>query len=258
MNATEALQRISTLLNLNFNSKAEKFYTTKLVDGITEITNNKMEDFQIGDEVFVVGDNTLAPALEGEYMTREGIMMKLDTYGKVLSMAEMADDDEEGKTTEIEIEIGDEKEDMMSAAELTDGTKIETDETGDFKVGQKLYVITEAGDKVSAPEGEHTTKSNIVVVVNGEGTITGVKYPDKDGEGSLSEMSKMKEAMSEMVGLIRDLNDFRADFNKMKTDFDTFKAQPDREPVLKKFSTTSADRLDWKLELIKSSRGVKK
>jgi hypothetical protein len=44
----------------------------------------------------------------------------------------------------------------------------------------------------------------------------------------------------------------------MKTDFETFKKQPDREPVVKKFSTTSADRLDWKLELIKSSRGVKK
>jgi hypothetical protein len=125
-------------------------------------------------------------------------------------------------------------------------------------VGQKLYVITEAGDKVSAPEGEHTTKSGVVVVVNGEGFITGVKYPDKAGEGSLSEMGKMKEAMSEMIGLIKDINDFRADFNKMKNDFEVFKKQPDREPVLKKFSTTSADRLDWKLELIKSSRGIKK
>ena len=256
MNATEALQKISTLLNLNFNSKTEKFFTTKLVDGITEITHNKMESFQIGDEVYVVGESTLAPALEGDYTTREGIIMSLDTMGKILSMGEMPED--ESGTTEIEIEIGDEKEDMMSAAELTDGTKIETDETGDFKVGQKLYVITEAGEKVSAPEGEHTTSSGITLVVDGEGFITGVKYPDRDGEGSLSEMSKMKEAMSEMIGLIKDLNDFRADFNKMKTDFDTFKAQPDREPVVKKFSTTSADRLDWKLELIKSSRNIKK
>lgn len=256
MNAQEALQKISTLLNLNFTSKTEKFFTTKLVDGITEITNNKVEDFMIGDEVYVVGESTLAPALEGEYTTREGFVITLDTMGKIVSMSEMPE--EESKTTEIEIEIGDEKEDMMSAAELTDGTKIETDETGDFKVGQKLYVITEAGEKVSAPEGEHTTSSGITLVVNGEGFITGVKYPDKDGEGSLSEMKKMKEAMAEMIGLIKDLNDFRADFNKMKNDFETFKAQPDREPVVKKFSTTSADRLDWKLELIKSSRGVKK
>ena len=256
MNAQEALQKISTLLNLNFNSKTEKFFTTKLVDGITEITNNKMESFQIGDEVYVVGESTLAPALEGDYITREGIMMSLDTMGKILSMGEMPED--ESGTTEIEIEIGDEKEDMMSAAELTDGTKIETDETGDFKVGQKLYVITEAGEKVSAPEGEHTTSSGITLVVDGEGFITGVKYPDRDGEGSLSEMSKMKEAMSEMIGLIKDINEFRNDFTKMKADFDTFKKQPDREPVLKKFSTPSADRLDWKLELIKSSRNIKK
>jgi len=255
MNATEALQKISKLLNLNF--KAESFYSTKLKDGMTEITNNKTEDFMIGDEVFVVGESTLAPVLEGEYITREGMIIITDGMGKIVSMAaEM--EDENDSTTEIEIEIGDEKEDMMSAAELTDGTKIETDETGDFKVGQKLYVITEAGDKVSAPEGEHTTKSGVVVVVDGEGFITGVKYPDKDGEGSLSEMKKMKEAMAEMIGLIKDINDFRNDFTKMKADFDTFKKQPDREPVLKKFSTPSADRLDWKLELIKSSRGVKK
>jgi hypothetical protein len=255
MNAKEALERISTLLNLNF--KAEKFYTTKLKDGMTEITNNKTEDFMIGDEVYMVGESTLAPVLEGDYITREGMIIKTDSMGKIVSMAaEM--EDENDATAEIEVEIGDEKEDMMSAAELTDGTKIETDETGDFKVGQKLYVITEAGDKVSAPEGEHTTKSGVVVVVDGEGFITGVKYPDKDGEGSLSEMKKMKEAMAEMIGLIKDLNDFRADFNKMKTDFETFKKQPDREPVVKKFSTTSADRLDWKLELIKSSRGLKK
>lgn len=255
MNAKEALERISTLLNLNF--KAEKFYTTKLKDGMTEITNNKTEDFMIGDEVFMVGESTLAPVLEGEYITREGMIIKTDTMGKIISMAAETED-EGSKVAEIEIEIEDEKEDMMSSATLTDGTKIETDETGDFKVGQKLYVITQEGEKVSAPEGEHTTESGITLVVDGEGFITGVKYPEKDGEGSLSEMKKMKEAMSEMIGLLKDLNDFKADFNKLKDDFDTFKKSPDREPVLKKFSSTAAERLDWKLELIKSSRNIKK
>ena len=46
MNATEALQKISKLLNLNF--KAESFYSTKLKDGMTEITNNKTEELRGG------------------------------------------------------------------------------------------------------------------------------------------------------------------------------------------------------------------
>lgn len=255
MNAKEALERISTLLNLNF--KTEKFFSTKLKDGVTEITNNKVEDFMIGDEIFKMGESTLVPVLEGEYITREGMVIKTDAMGKIVSMAaEM--EDESSKVAEIEVEIEDEKEDMMSSATLTDGTKIETDETGDFKVGQKLYVITQEGEKVSAPEGEHTTESGITLVVNGEGFITGVKYPEKDGEGSLSEMKKMKEAMSEMIGLLKDLNDFKTEFNKLRDDFETFKKSPDREPVVKKFSSTTADKLDWKLELIKSSRNIKK
>ena len=254
MNATEALQKISKLLNLNF--KAESFYSTKLKDGMTEITNNKTEDFMIGDEVFVVGESTLAPVLEGEYITREGMIIMTDGMGKIISMAaEMEDEDD--STTEIEIEIGDEKEDMMSAAELTDGTKIETDETGDFKVGQKLYVITEAGDKVSAPPGEHTTKSGVVVVVDGEGFITGVKYPDSEGTGSLEdykkEMDKMKEAMSEMVGLLSELNKFKTDFESIKADFEEFKKQPDRMPVVEKKFSTQESVLDWKLNLIRNA-----
>jgi len=244
------------LLNLNFNSKTEKFFTTKLVDGTTEITNNKMEDFQIGDEVFVVGESTLAPALAGDYTTREGIMITLDNMGKIISMSEMPEED--SNVPEIEVEVGNQKEDMMTAATLADGIKVDTDESGDFMVGQQLYIYTEAGERVKAPEGEHATESGITIVTDKDGIITGIKHPDKPAEGSLSDMNKMKEAMSEMIGLIKDLNDFRTDFNKMKTDFETFKRQPDRDPVLKKFGTTSADRLDWKLELIKSSRGVKK
>ena len=89
----------------------------------------------------------------------------------------------------------------FSSAELEDGTKVTNDMDGDFAEGQKLMVITEEGEKVSAPEGEHITKSGIQLIVDAEGVITGVKYPDAEGEGSadLAEEMPEKEEMAEEV-----------------------------------------------------------
>lgn len=256
MNPTEALNRIVDLLGLKF--KSEAFAVTKLEDGVTEITNNKNgddADFAIGDVVYIIKESTLIPAPEGDHVTREGIKITLDASSVITKMEEKMEEKEDS-VEEAETEIETEKEDMMSSDTLADGTKIETDEDGEFKVGQKLYFITESGEKVDAPAGEHTTKSGITIVTDGEGFITGVKYPDQPGEGSLQEdMKKMKEAMSEMVSLISELNKFKSDFESIKKDFEEFKAQPDRVPVVKKFATdTKADMLDWKLELLKNSK----
>ena len=83
----------------------------------------------------------------------------------------------------------------FAEAQLADGTKITSMTEGPFEVGQELHVITEEGQHVIAPEGSHTTDSGIVITVNESGSITGVKYPDQEGEGSLEEASK--EEMSE-------------------------------------------------------------
>ena len=83
----------------------------------------------------------------------------------------------------------------FAEATLADGTKITNMVEGDFEVGQELHVITEEDQHVIAPEGSHTTDSGIVITVSGEGIITGVHYPDQEGEGSLEEASK--EEMSE-------------------------------------------------------------
>lgn len=81
------------------------------------------------------------------------------------------------------------KEESFAVAHLADGTKITNKAPGDFAVGDTLYVETAEGDEVLAPSGEHTTSSGIVVTVDSEGKITGVKRPDEAGEGSLEEMS---------------------------------------------------------------------
>jgi tetrahydromethanopterin S-methyltransferase subunit B len=78
------------------------------------------------------------------------------------------------------------KENFVEAT-LADGTKITNMLDADFEVGQELHVITEEGEHVLAPSGEHTTDSGIVITVDGEGIISGVKHPDAEGEGSLAE-----------------------------------------------------------------------
>lgn len=250
MNATEALTKIRTLLGLEF--RAEKFATTKLIDGMTEVTNNKEEDLQIGDTLYVVGETTLTPAPEGEHITREGLKVYVDAESTITGI-------EMEETEESETEIEDEEVDMMSSATLPDGTKVETDEDGPFAVGQQLYFITSEGDKVKAPEGEHTTESGIVIVTDAEGIITGVKYPDESGEGSLESMKKDMEKMSaailDLTTIIGDLNGkFKKEMTELRKEVSEFKQAPDREPVLKKFSTTKSDLLDWKIELIRNSK----
>ena len=91
------------------------------------------------------------------------------------------------------------KAESFDSATLVDGTKITNKESDDFAVGQILYVITEAGEEVTAPSGEHTTQSGIVIVVDGEGKITGYHRPGETGQGSLAEqeMSESTETSEE-------------------------------------------------------------
>jgi hypothetical protein len=259
MNATEAIVRIKSLLGLEF--RAEKFATTKLMDGSTEVTNNKEDDLAIGDTLYVVGESTLSPAPEGEHITREGVKVYVDSESIITGLEMEGEMEDEVKEDETKIE--DEKVDMMSSATLPDGTKVETDEDGKFAVGQQLYFITSEGEKVTAPEGEHTTESGVVIVTDDKGIITGVKYPDETAEGSLGsinkDMQKMSAAMSELTTLVGELNGkFKTEIATLRKEVSEFKKQPDREPVLKKFSTTKTDLLDWKIELIKGSKNIKK
>jgi len=254
MNATDAINRIVDLLGLKF--KKETFQSTRLNDNTTEITNNLDTDFAIGDTLYLVGDSTLTPAEEGEYNTREGLSIYVDAESTIYKIQEETHGEEAPyQTKEEEIAEENENTDMMSSAVLTDGTKIETDGSGDFKVGDQLYVITKEGEKVSAPEGEHTTESGITIVVDGEGIITGVKYPDTEGEGSLKQdMTDMKYAMTELLSMISEMNGkFKTELNSLKTEFTEFKKQPDRAPVVKTISNSKENLMDLKLELIKQS-----
>ena len=77
-----------------------------------------------------------------------------------------------------------EKSEKFDSATLEDGTKVTNDINEAFAIGQMLYVITEEGEKVAAPEGDHVTESGIVLTVDAEGKIADLKRPDEPGEGA--------------------------------------------------------------------------
>ena len=117
-------------------------------------------------------------------MTRKELKSLVKKY---FNLTEITDSTENNEPIEVKSNFAE--------ATLADGTKVSNDAEGDFAVGQTLHVITEEGEKVIAPEGSHTTESGIVITVDESGSITGVHYPDQEGEGSLEEASK--EVMSE-------------------------------------------------------------
>lgn len=246
MNASEAIVKIADLLGMKF--KREAFMTTKLVDGETEITNNKDSLFQIGDELFIVEDSILKPAPAGVHTSREGVVLTVGEDG-VISKIEKVEDEEQERVEDAETEVEIETESFNSAT-LADGTEIMTEEDGKFAVGQKLFVKTQDGEVVAAPDGEHTTTSGIVLTTS-NGEITGVKYPDETGEGSLeSDMKKMKEAMSALLVSVSDLN---KELKTIKKDYAEFKKQPVYTNTVAKKSVAKENLIDAKYEFLKAT-----
>lgn len=254
MTATEAISKIADMLGMKF--KAEKFFQTKLVDGVTMVTNNQEGPFTIGEQLLIVGeDGIMSPAPAGRHETREGLILETGEDSIIVKIEQREDEAEEVREASEEVMIDTE---VMSRATLTDGTVIETDEDEEFAPGQYAYVVTESGEKVGAPEGEHTTDSGIVLTIDSEHRITGVKYPDQEGEGSLGEMKKemkkMKETMKEMVSY---MSSFNKDFETFKTDYEGFKKSPQfNNPVVKKKEFSKRSILDDKIDFLKSNNFI--
>ena len=222
---------------------------------MTEVTNNHEGPFTIGDDLFIVEDSILKPAPAGSHQTRENLILTVAEDSKIVKIEEVEDEDDSSvDEAERQIEVDTE---TMSTATLADGSKIETDEEGEFQVGQQLYVITESGERVKYTQpGEHTTTSGIVLTVDSEGVITGVKYPDQSGEGSLEDyrknMEDMKKAMSEMLSM---MNKFSKELDSFKSDYAEFKKQPNfTQPVVKK-TFGKENLIDAKYEFLMGALG---
>jgi hypothetical protein len=194
-------------------------YKTKA--GVELKTEKEM--MEIEAPIYVITPEGELPAPEGDYELENGMVIKVKD-GMIKELM----------TEKIEETMEDKKKETMVEATLVDGTKITNDLDADFEVGQMLYVITEAGDRVPAPEGEHTTESGITLVVDGEGKITGLAKPDEEKEGSL-DMNSAFEMLSSIVDSIEKLN---SHFNSLKnkqevleSSFSKFSQEPAGEKV---------------------------
>lgn len=180
-------------------------------------------------------------------------------------------------------------------ATLVDGTKVTNDMSDELAEGQKLYVIDAEGNKVDAPEGEHTTDSGITVTVDAEGIITGIARPDEGAEGSLeakkdkmmddakkekmmdspgekllevaenvAELGLTPEAVLEMVApIVEEVAALKDEVATMKKAFEDYKNGPAAEKMSKRFNkfsqnTTSPEDAYARIAKIKAEMHGKK
>jgi len=164
MTSKEAIDKIKKLL---FGEESFGSYKTK--DGVEMSIDGEVK---LGKEIYIITSEGNIPAPDEMFEFEDGLRVKV-------------------KDGLIEkIDYSSEEKEEMAEATLADGTRVTNDEAGEFAVGQNLYVITEDNEKVSAPQGEHSTESGITIVVDENGVITGIKRPDEEGEGSLEEMAE--------------------------------------------------------------------
>ena len=254
-NAKEALQKIADLLNIKF--KKETFASTKLEDGVTEVTNNLDEDFKIGQVIYIVGESTLTPAPAGTHTTREGLVLTLDSESVVIAI----------ESSDVAEELG-----TMKMVEATDAQG-QVLESNTFDVGEKVEVVNTDGTKTPVADGEHQ-----VTLKDSEGNDVKIRVTTVDGiiteRSNVEELSIMEEEPMEtpsiedllkilvpVVEQMKSLNDkmktanetMNAELTALKTDFDKFKKSPEKFSVAEK-KTYKESATDYKLELIKSLR----
>ena len=74
-------------------------------------------------------------------------------------------------------------EENFASAKLEDGTEITNDKDSALAMGDKIFVKKD-GELLPAPEGDHITESGIVLTLDAESVVVGLKKPDQEGEGS--------------------------------------------------------------------------
>lgn len=228
------LKKLQVLLGL-----VPQSFGYKTTDGVEiEIEDDAME---MGKKVYVITPEGQLPIPDGEYememgakiKTMGGVIEKMETIAPEQEIVDVPADD-----SEIAMVPADEE---MASATLVDGTKVEAE--GDFEVGKPLFVITEAGEKVPAPEGEHTTDSGIVVVVDAEGIITGIRKPDMAPEGSLETEMSIDDVVETFTTALENLNkkvdEMNSKYADLESKFSKFSSAPAGEKIYDKKGFTA-------------------
>ena len=101
---------------------------------------------------------------------------------KIFSAAEEVKDENLSDVSETTTDV------KCLDAKLVDGTIIRT-EGESFKVGDKVSVITEAGEVVDAPEGMHELEDGTVLVIDAEAKITEVRAQEVNDEEQAADVA---------------------------------------------------------------------
>jgi hypothetical protein len=250
MNTSEIKKRIADLIGGSY-----KFGSYMTKDGKEfKIHGEKME---IGMPVYIVTPEGEIPVMDGEYELENNMKLKIENA----EISNIADGLNVEGTPVDEISEDSPELETFDEAELADGTIVGTD--GDFELGKTLYVKDESDNWVKAPEGSHTTKSGITLVLDSESVIVGLKRPDEAGVGSLAEMeaNSLLEAFASMLEEIR--NELSAMKNKnqeLEEKFSKFSGEPAGEKIYdrKGFFSQVEENRNLKMEQIASMRGIKK
>jgi hypothetical protein len=269
MNTTNMLLNIYKMLGLQF--KEEKFAMLKLKDGNTNITNNMDGAFELGQEIFIVGENSeLKPAPAGKHTLANGTVIQLSEGSVLESMMDVKDQEmgyEDPLVEQVRVEDADEEvdtlEEELTKAEATDGKILESDT---FDVGERVYMVD--GDETKpAPDGEYElslkdtsgneNKMKIFVkdgvITERENVETMAKTPS-EMEMMKEEMATIKMAIQEMLGYLKNKDEqMSAELSKVKTDFESFRKSPAASPIEKKINVSQTFD-DWRVEQIKKLR----
>jgi hypothetical protein len=183
MNATEAINRIVHLLGLKF--KKEKFFTTVLEDGQTEVTNNQEGELMVGQTLYVIGEATLTPAPSGSHKTRDGIIVTVDEESTITKI--------EVVSSEVEVERNENEDQTQEGLSFTEAKDAQGQilSSPTFDVGEKVMVVHSDGSETPAPDGEHQ-----VVLKDTSGNENKIRIQTVDGvitqRENVEEMKKMK------------------------------------------------------------------
>lgn len=151
---------------------------------------------------------------------------------------------------------------LGAEAKLVDGTIIRT-EGDEFKVGEKLFVVSEEGIE-PAPAGMHETTEGMVIVCDETGLITEVRKME-DGEVETEELEainplngrvdRLEKTMTELISLLESNNNLSTqELSALKEENEKLKAEVEKAPVAKahSFKRTAKKEADKNAEETKT------
>jgi len=266
MNTTNMLLKVYKLLGLQF--KEEKFAMLKLKDKGVEITNNMETPLELGQEIFIVGENSeLKPAPPRKHTLEDGTVINL-TEGSIIDMIMTEQEEEMGYddplVEDVRVEDADEEvstmEEELTRAEDTKGQILESDT---FDVGERVYTVD--GDETKpTPDGEYelslkdtSGNENKMKIFVKDGVITERENVETMAKET-SEMDMMKEemanikmALQEMLGYLKTKDEeMSVELSRVKTDFESFRKSPAAAPIVETKNVKQTFE-DWRFEQLK-------